>query len=185
MMLDRIDTQQLEKIDQEWRENLQAACEELEPTKQYLLDLYSEKQRPQSYDPQEILSLQEALVDGTKPSDYVGRNLSWLFGHLIPAEHKAVALDAMDRLLELPYDTDSFRRSLRCRSTKAYVSRIRDMLRSFCTDTTLAYSLSTLLGGSIPLQDWGYGHCHRHGMTLPFRIAMALDAHSLSFNSTS
>jgi hypothetical protein len=127
----------------------------------------------------EFRALKQALAEGVKPSAYADQAWQWVreLG-FVPAESWPELLDAMDRLLEQPYDGGWAWRSYRSSDYAAYASRIIDMLRSFARDVLLPFKLADLLTGHVPETVTEYmNKCDwdRTTKALVARIASALD----------
>ncbi|MBQ7848546.1 MAG: hypothetical protein IJ343_02335, partial [Clostridia bacterium] len=126
----------------------------------------------------EIDKLRAALSGGqyAKPSEYVN-TLDWLFGAIIPEDHRQEVLEAVDRCLATPYSAGMLRRTLRSGDPAAYASKIRQLLSHFAQDRLLRYDLASLLTGRVSEavrkylgNAWGHNH-----YALPWRIAGSLD----------
>ncbi len=77
-------------------------------------------------------------------SEYISKNLGWMFGTVIPKGEKELVLYFADRLFEYPYSDAYNRRSFRTKSNAYYTTKLVNILRGYGS-TQMAF-------GDIPLE---------------------------------
>ena len=65
------------------------------------------------------------------PSEYVKKEMGWLFPKVINEQNRDVLLAYIDRVTEYPYATGYSRRSFRSRSYSSHAEQIGELIRSF------------------------------------------------------
>lgn len=65
------------------------------------------------------------------PSEYISKELGWLFGLAIPNHDKKVVLYFADRLQEYPYSDTYERRSFRAKENGIYTTKLVNIIREY------------------------------------------------------
>ncbi|MBE6640925.1 MAG: DUF4132 domain-containing protein [Ruminococcaceae bacterium] len=115
----------------------------------------------------------------TVPSEYVSKELSWLFDLAVPSREKDVILYFADRLQEYPYSDSYGRRSFRAKENGAYASKLTNII---CGYGSLYFNMihepvENILNGELPeeskafLDEYSWRGCGYTG----WRVAYALD----------
>ena len=126
------------------------------------------------------LSLLKAMRDPeTLPSEYVDKQLGWLFGTAIPHSQRDLVLYFADRLCDYPYSDSYARRSFRSVGNGAYAHKLTYIIRSLYGKHMQVgdVALVELLNGSVSeelgayLDAYSWQGCAYTG----WQIAYALD----------
>lgn len=95
--------------------------------------------------------LAEAMVKpGILPSEYISKNLSWLFGCAIPERDRELVLYFADRLRDYPYSGSYARRSFRANSYGPYVSMLVRLICQYSKPYIVDEPLEKILNRGLP-----------------------------------
>lgn len=118
----------------------------------------------------------------TVPSEYVSKNLGWLFDLAIPSREKDVILYFADRLQEYPYSDSYGRRSFRAKGNGAYASKLAYIIRQYGSSymNLIDEPIEKVLNRELPeeaqafLDENAWRGCGYTG----WQVAYALDHHN-------
>lgn len=111
------------------------------------------------------------------PSEYISKNLSWLFGCAIPERDRELVLYFADRLRDYPYSVSYARRSFRANSYGPYVSMLVRLICQYSKPFILDETLEKILNRELPEDAQAYldeNSWRTYGYTC-WQVAYALD----------
>ena len=130
-----------------------------------------------------FLNLVTAMRDPrTVPSEYVSKEMAWLFDLAIPGRDKDVILYFADRLQEYPFSNSCGRRSFRAKRNGIYASKLADMIRGYSSSyrSLMDEPVEKILNRELSeeaqayLDEYAWRGCGYTG----WQVAYALDHHN-------
>lgn len=122
--------------------------------------------------------LYQALKNGVRPSEYLKKNMEWLFtSGFLYERYRDVLYDAADRMTERQYSAGWYRRSLRTKDYSAYTAGLVELIRAFHSDLFPDLSAADVLLKRCPEGFLAYSavtNYPRKGY-LPETVAYAID----------
>lgn len=111
------------------------------------------------------------------PSEYISKNLSWLFGCAIPNRDRELILYFADRLRDYPYFESYFRRSLRAKTFEPYADKLIYLLCKYSANNIMDEPLDKILNRELPEDEQAYlDECSWNGSGYThWQVAYALD----------
>ena len=120
----------------------------------------------------------DALKKGVRPSEYLKKNMEWLFtSGFLYERYREVLYDAADRITERQYTAGWYRRSLRTKDYSAYIGRLVELIREFHSELFPDLSAADVLLKRCPKEFLAYSavtSSPRKGY-LPETVAEAID----------
>jgi len=117
--------------------------------------------------------------EGTVPSKYIEKSMSWIFDGFVCERHRAAMLYFADRMQEYPYSVSYLRRSYRSNNIASYAERITEMIKSFGDTYYPDYPLDKVLLCDMPEDICAYldTNAWRGRGYNKWMVAYALDMH--------